>query len=221
MTEGRERRDAGSTDAATDAGAPPLALPTLGELERREGAVLAGLLALVVVVLLPMLGFGFVYDDGWTFTANGFLRQPGDLPLLLSDEAARRHVPDAFRPTLVLFDVLSYQLFGLYAPAHHALSIALHVLVCWLAQRWLRHLGAPLPLRAATVALFGLLAIHAEAIAVISFHEDLLAAALGLGGLVCASAALRARGRRWPRASAAALLLTLACGAKMSAATLP
>ncbi|MEZ4384441.1 MAG: tetratricopeptide repeat protein [Nannocystaceae bacterium] len=222
MTEGRVRSDEGSEGA--DASAVEASVSrAVAELERHEGAVLAGIVALVVVVLLPVLGFGFVYDDGWTFTANGFLRQPGDLPLLLSDEAARRHVPDAFRPTLVLFDVLSYQLFGLFAPAHHALSIALHVLVCALAQRWLRLLGAPLTLRAATLALFGLLAIHAEAIAVVSFHEDLVAAALGLGALVVASAAARARTRRgrWPRAAAAALLLTLACGAKMSAATLP
>ncbi len=190
-----------------------------------ERVVIGGLLVLVAVVLLPVLGFGFVYDDGWTFTANGFLRQPQDLPLLLTDEAARRHVPDAFRPTLVLFDVLSYQLFGLFAPALHAISLALHLLVCWLAARWLALLGAPLPLRAATVALFGLLAIHAEAIAVISFHEDLLAAALGLAGLLAASSALRSSSKS-PRTGlglslTAMLLLALACGAKMSVATLP
>lgn len=188
-----------------------------------ERVVIGGLLVLISVVLLPVLGFGFVYDDGWTFTANGFLRQPQDLPLLLTDEAARRHVPDAFRPTLVLFDVLSYQLFGLFAPALHAISLGLHLLVCWLAARWLSLLGAPLPLRATTVALFGLLAIHAEAIAVISFHEDLLAAALGLGALLAASSALRSDSSRTTLglSLAAMLLLALACGAKMSVATLP
>ncbi len=188
-----------------------------------ERVVIGGLLVLIAFVLLPVLGFGFVYDDGWTFTANGFLRQPQDLLLLLTDEAARRHVPDAFRPTLVVFDVLSYQLFGLFAPALHAISLGLHLLVCWLAARWLGLLGAPLPLRAATVALFGLLAIHAEAIAVISFHEDLLAAALGLAGLLAASSALRSDRLRTTLglSLAAMLLLALACGAKMSVATLP
>lgn len=221
MDRGRDRKDAATGDIFAAAALS-------------ERVVISGLLVLIALILLPILSFGFVYDDGWTFTANGFLRKAQDLPLLLTDEAARRHVPDAFRPTLVLFDVLAYQLFGLFAPAHHALSIALHLLVCWLAQRWLALLGAPLSLRAGTLALFGLLAIHAEAIAVISFHEDLLAAALGLGALVAASKGLQARsdgapGRagRDPRrralllGTAGALLMTLACGAKMSVATLP
>ena len=188
----------------------------------REPVVFAGLALLIALVHLPMLGFGFVYDDGWTITANGFLRQP-DLGLLFSPEAAARHVPDAFRPTLVVFDVVAYQLLGLSAAAHHALSIALHLAVCWLAQRWLALLGAPLLLRAATFALFGLLAIHAEAVAVISFREDLLAAALGLGGLLLASRAVRhpTRPVRALTLTGAALLLALACGAKASAAPLP
>ncbi|MCB9700448.1 MAG: hypothetical protein H6711_00995 [Myxococcales bacterium] len=196
---------------------------TSGRRRPSEAVILGGLLGLCAVVLLPILAFGFVYDDGWTITANGFLRQPADLPLLLSDEAARRHVPDAFRPTLVAFDVLAYQLLGLLAPAHHALSIALHLLVCWLGQRWLGILGAPLDLRAASVALFGLLALHAEAIAVISFREDLLAAALAFGGAIAASQALRANSarRRGGHALAAAGLMALAAAAKMSAAAAP
>ncbi|HEY8378916.1 MAG TPA: hypothetical protein VIK91_20630, partial [Nannocystis sp.] len=173
---------------------------------------LIGVLALVGLVHLPLLGFQFVYDDGWTIAANGFLRSPGDLPLLFTPEAVARHVPDAFRPGLVAFDVLTYQLFGLSSPLHHLLSIALHVGVCAVLARWLRLLGAPLDLVLAAVTLFGLLAVHAEAVAVVSYREDLLAALLGLGACIAAT-----RGRL----ASAALLSLGACSMKLSAAAIP
>ncbi|MCA9682864.1 MAG: hypothetical protein KC457_11750, partial [Myxococcales bacterium] len=168
-----------------------------GEPRRRELPVLPALLALIAVVHLPLLAFGFVYDDGWTLRSNGFLR-PGhfDPRLLFSSEALSRHIPDGFRPTLVCFDALSYRLLGLEAGAHHALSIALHVLICALLARLLRRLGAGRELLLASVACFGLLAIHAEVVAVVSYREDLLAAALGLGALLAATRVLTADKRR-------------------------
>lgn len=188
--------------------AEPLSLPP--GLSPR--AALAGVLALVALVHLPLLGFQFVYDDGWTLVANGFLRAPADLPLLLSPEAAARHVPDAFRPGLVAFDLLTYQLLGLSPALHHALSIALHLGVCAALVRWLRLLGAPLDLVLGTATLFGLLAVHAEAVAVVSYREDLLAALLGLHACIAAT-----RGRL----ALAALLSFGACSMKLSAATIP
>jgi hypothetical protein len=186
--------------------------------------LLAGVLGLIAVVHLPLLRFGFVYDDGWTLRSNGFLR-PGqfDLALLFSPEAAARHVPDAFRPTLVVFDALSLRVLGLETWAHHGLSIVLHLSVCLLLARLLRRLGASDELTLASVACFGLLAIHAEAIAVISFREDLLAASLGLAALLAAlrsiDATSTARAIAWGLAGM--VLEALACGAKLSAAPLP
>jgi tetratricopeptide (TPR) repeat protein len=188
--------------------------------ELRPAVVLVALLLLVALVLLPQLGFGLVYDDGWTLVTNGFLRSPEDLGLLLTPEAVARNVPDAFRPGLVLFDALSYRLLGLDARWHHALSIALHLGVCAAAAAWLRRLGAPLALWAGTVAVFGLLAIHAEAIAVVSFREDLLAALLALLACDAASAAVR-RPRPAGLAALAGLALLAACACKQSAAAAP
>ncbi len=200
----------GTAESPTPAPADPL----------RPGVVLAALLTLIGLVLLPQLGFGLVYDDGWTLVTNGFLRVPTELGALFSPEAVTRNIPDAFRPGLVLFDVLSYQLLGLDPRWHHAVSIALHLGVCAALAAWLRRLGAPLILWAGTMTLFGLLAIHAEAIAVVSFREDLLAALLGLLACTVASAAVRSR-RAWPLAPLAALLSLGACAMKQSAAALP
>lgn len=186
----------------------------------RPNVVLAALLTLIALVLLPQIGFGLVYDDGWTLIANGFLRVPGELGVLFSPEAVARNIPDAFRPGLVLFDLLTYQLLGLDPRLHHAVSIALHLGVCAALATWLRRLGAPLILWSGTLALFGLLAIHAEAIAVVSFREDLLAALLGLLACSVASAAVRSP-RAWTLAPLAMLLSLGACSMKQSAAALP
>jgi tetratricopeptide (TPR) repeat protein len=183
-----------------------------------------GLLGLIAAIHLPLLGFGLIYDDGWTLRANGFLR-PGvfDLGLLFSPESVARHVPDASRPTLVVFDMLAYRLVGLSAWAHHAMSIALHLGVCVLLGRLLARLEAPLELRLASVAVFGLLAIHAEAVAVVSFHEDLLAALFGLAALLAALRAIAGErlGPRIAWLAAATFLCALGCGAKLSAAAVP
>lgn len=183
--------------------------------------VLAGVLVLAALVYLPTFGFGFVYDDHWTILANGFLRCPEELALLFSPEATALHVPDAFRPTAVVVDMASYQLFGAHAHWHHLLSVLLHVGVCALFWRWLAARGTPLPLTAGAVALFAVLGIHAEAVAVVSYREDLLAAALGLAAMHAADRA--AFDERHPARALllAALLQALACGAKTSAVPLP
>ncbi|WAS93229.1 tetratricopeptide repeat protein [Nannocystis punicea] len=202
------------SSGTSSSGVPPPAdvgsADSLGNLSPR--LALLGVLALIALVHLPLLGFQFVYDDGWTLVANGFLRVPTDLGLLFSPEAVARHVPDAFRPGLVVFDLLGYQLLGLSSGLHHALSIGLHLAVCAVLVRWLRVLGAPFDLALGTAALFGLLAIHAEAVAVVSYREDLLAALLGLAAALAAS-----RGRL----AAAALLSLGACSMKLSAGAIP
>lgn len=184
--------------------------------------VLAGVLTLVGLVFLPTLRFGFVYDDGWTLLSNGFLRE-GRMVRLLGPEAASWNVPDPFRPTLVLFDTLTYRLFGLSATWHHALSVSVHVGVCLALWRVLTRLGADAPLRACATLCFGLMALHAEPVAVVSFREDLLAALLGLSAVAVGLAA--SERERWaelvPLALVALVLEALAVGAKASAAPIP
>ncbi|MCH9685037.1 MAG: hypothetical protein K0V04_26610 [Deltaproteobacteria bacterium] len=184
-------------------------------------ALLLGVMLLSGLIYLPTLTFDLVYDDHWTILANGFLRSPDDLGLLLGPQAHARHVPDAFRPTLVMFDMVSLQLLGVEPWRHHAVSVLLHVSVVGLLAAWLRGLGAPARVWSSTAALFGVMAIHAEPVSVVSFHEDLLAAGFGLAALVVADAAAR-RQRGWSTVGLGVLaagLMMLAAGAKLSAVT--
>jgi tetratricopeptide (TPR) repeat protein len=184
--------------------------------------LLLGVLAVVAAAFLPTVGFGFVYDDHWTLLGNGFLRSPGDVLVLFTPEATARNVPDAFRPASVLFEMLAYQLLGQSPIGHHALSVLLHVAVTWALARWLEQLGAPVSLRIASALVFGLLAIHAEAVAVVSYREDLLAALFGLLAMIAATHGIEARGRMrvaWLVAATAAM--AFAAGSKLSAAPIP
>jgi len=179
-----------------------------------------GVLVLAALVFLPTLGFGFVYDDHWTLLSNGFLRCPEDIAVLFDRRAVALHVPDPARPVAVLFDMLTYQVFGAHAHWHHAVSVALHVLVCAMLWAWLARLGVALPVRVATTAVFAVAGIHAESVAVVSYREDLLATALGLAACVAAERALPAQaGARWLVATA--VLQALACAAKTSAVPVP
>ena len=47
-----------------------------------------GVLLLTAFALGSTLTFGFVYDDHWTLLGNGFLRDLGNLPMLLGPKAA-------------------------------------------------------------------------------------------------------------------------------------
>src|SRR5688572_8415386 len=116
--------------------------------------------------------------------------------------------------------MLTYQLLGAHAHWHHAVSIALHVLVCALLWSWLVRLEVPLPFVVGATSTFAVLGIHAEAVAVVSYREDLLAAALGLAACLAGERALsRSAGARW--LVLAALVQALACAAKTSAVPLP
>ncbi len=222
----RTRRRAAPTDA-------------MGLSEHQQ---LAGILLVVALMCLPTLRFGFVYDDQWVLVANGYLRSPEDVWLLFTPLARERGVPDAFRPSSVLLDLVSYSLLGLRAWAHHLLSIALHLSCCSALYLLVRRLGAEAAHALGSCLLFGLLGIHAEAVAVVSFREDLLAASAGLFACVLAIAprdqsdeqrrdgqpadaerddvdAARAANTGGPRSrrSAAARRIALACAALLAA----
>ena len=188
---------------------------------------IVGALILSALVYAPAIGFGFAYDDGWVLVSNGFLRTP-ELRAFWDPSPRHLHVPDLFRPTSVGLDILMYQLCGLRPAIHHAFSVALHLGTTFLLYRQFRRISAPDPqtaeLRAAAgAALFGVMAIHAEAVTIISFREDLLAATFGLLALEFID---RINEHRSTIYKLACLLLgtmtfALACGAKLSVAPLP
>jgi tetratricopeptide (TPR) repeat protein len=197
--------------------------PQICDKTRRQsesvGRTRLAILALVAICLAPMLRFGWVYDDDWVIIRNGFLREfswsalwmPSDHPFA---------IPDLFRPTSVVFDFVSYSIFGLNPLWHHAISVALHLANTWLLGYFAALAGQHPSARLATILCFGVMAVHAEAIAVVSFREDLLATFFAILACIAATHATHALART-SQASClifAFLASFLAYGAKESAA---
>ncbi len=177
--------------------------------------------ALALAAFARVATFGFAYDDSWTLVDNAWLTHPLAelLQLLASGGAVAKHVPDATRPVMVLFEALERRVFGLAPAGYHVDSLLLYALTCALAARL-----ALLLTRRKHVALFAgcffaVAPLHAEVASAINFREDLFAAIGVLGALlvVCAPAKTAAPSDGWARRSAAATLLALALLAKESA----
>jgi hypothetical protein len=175
----------------------------------RTVIALLGLIGLAAATHAQLFGFDFVYDDRWTVVYNAFTAHPANLRALLDGEAFEAGIVDAERPVMLATVFLDRALFGLSPGAHHLQNILWHLaatlLLGWLVLRALgdRHLAW------FSAAFFAVLPAHAEAVAVVSYREDLIAAAFAFGALI----ALQRRGSAW----AAAPLVFLGLLAKESA----
>ncbi len=137
-------------------------------------------LALAVATFAQTVGFGFVYDDFWTVADNAFLGRPRDFGALLDGSAWRAGVPDAARPLAVLSFALDRALYGSFAGGYHATNVALHAACSAMVLRLARALGLPIACALLAGALFAVHPVHVEAVAVVSYREDLLACLLAL-----------------------------------------
>src|SRR5580700_1274484 len=88
-------------------------------LKERYPLVLA---VLVVVAYIPALGGDFVWDDDVNVVTNGALRTPSGLGRIWTDLT----VTQQYYPLTHTTFWLQYQLGGLWAPAYHAVNVALH-----------------------------------------------------------------------------------------------
>lgn len=193
-----------------------------------DGAVAASVAALLYLNALPG---GFVFDDHRAIERNGCVAAAGAgcASLLSTDfwgtplDSPRSH--RSYRPLSVLSLRLNAQL-GASAAGFHAANALLHAAVTWLL--W-SHAAATLRRRPAALAAALLFAAHpanTEAVAYCVGRADLLAAALGLGGLRLHARATSAAAARRSAVAVAALrlgacaCLALALAAKETAVVL-
>lgn len=146
--------------------------------------------AIALLCLLTLSGYvgllraGFVYDDAWTIQHNSAIRSFDRVPDLFDGSAMADRVPDAWRPLMVISQMLDYRLFGLEPIGYHLHSLLWHlgcVLMVWLIIRRLFRRPA---LALTTAALFAIHPVHVEAVSAINYREDLLAGFFGLAALV-------------------------------------
>ena len=165
---------------------------------RRWSAPLVWLTLALSVAYGGVLSGVFVWDDTYVVEKNLFIRDLGNLPDLLSsayfDRAETGHYTrsgeQSYRPVVTLSHFLDHALFARDAGGYHAMSLVYHWGACLALAALLVTLGLG---RAATVAGTLLFALHpaaSEAVIVVSYREDILAA-----GAICVALMLHLRGR--------------------------
>ena len=165
--------------------------------------------ALVVAIAAALytstLGNGFCFDDHRAIEQNPCVAADGECASLLTTDfwgtpLTSRRSHRSYRPLSVLSLRVNARLFGSGAASYHAANVLLHALNSWLL--W-QHASVALGGRAAPLAAALLYASHpvnSEAVAYCAGRADLLAAALGMLGMLLHG---RARARAAAPAAAA------------------
>ncbi|MGH7814995.1 MAG: tetratricopeptide repeat protein [Candidatus Binataceae bacterium] len=148
---------------------------------------LGGVLCFVALVYSRSLEDGFVADDwvqivhnryigDWSFIWKSLTRDLDwyDDPL---------HLPQGpyYRPLHNVWIALNFHLFGTWPMGWHAEMVALHLIVVWMVYRVAARLSGNRVTGLAAAALFGLMPLSIEAVAVIAAVPEPLCAAFALG----------------------------------------
>lgn len=188
--------------------------------------LLAAFVALILY--LPSLGSGFVYDAEAQILIDGYIHDPSHIAEVITLRVLGKDVLDASRPAHLLSLMFDSLLWGKHPAGYHFTSILLHALntglLCLLALLLIpKQAGTTARMTAMLAALF--FAIHpvnTEAVAEVSYREDLLVAFFLLMSLLASYGFAHSRGLptvAW--ATGALLALLSACASKETGAIGP
>lgn len=177
--------------------------------------------ALAFALYVPSLGSGFVYDAEAQVLIDGYIHDPSHIAEVATLRVLGKDVLDASRPAHLLSLMFDSLLWGRNPAGYHFTSILLHAvntgMLCLLLLLLLPH-GAG-TMRRSVAALCALIfAVHpvnVEAVAEVSYREDLLATGFLLVSLLAAAGFVCSRGWRagaW--AAGAVFAVLLACASK-------
>ncbi len=145
---------------------------------KSRGAAAALIALLTVVVYLPALTAGFVFDDSQNVTANQSLRTLEGLKRIWIDpQASFQYYPLTYTSFWI-----EYHLWGLHPAGYHAVNILLHALNALLIGLLLGRLGVPGAWLAAL--LFALHPVHVQSVAWVSERKNVLSGFFYLSSLL-------------------------------------
>jgi protein O-mannosyl-transferase len=188
--------------------------------------VAACLLAIAVALVYGQVllgGHGFVWDDYPLIVKNAFVRAPGSLLDTFGrsfwSRSTAAEAVSYYRPLTSLSYIINYRLSGEQAVGYHAVNLALHLAVAFLAflfvTKVLRDRGVVVGCLAAAL-IFAVHPVHVESVTWIAGRTDLLLTVFTLASLLL----LREPGHAL-RGAAGFLCFVGALGAKETAATMP
>lgn len=133
------------------------------------------------------LSNGFVWDDKALIVDNPFVRDWNNVKVLLSPAyflpESIRSVENAARPMWILSALVDVKLWGLSPAGHHLTNVLIHAVNSLLVFGLGAAFGGP-ALAVCAGLLFAVHPVHAEAVAVVGFRADLLAAMFFLAALL-------------------------------------
>jgi tetratricopeptide (TPR) repeat protein len=145
------------------------------EISRRRWEAAA--VAAAVLLYLPTLGFGWVYDDQTEVVRNAFIRSLAHLPDIFTHTVWAGAGMETFlyRPLALVTYALNHQISGLDPWSYHLVNVVLHA-ACTLLVIRVGRLWALGPTAAGVAGLvFAVHPIHVEAVAAVFGRKDLLA----------------------------------------------
>jgi hypothetical protein len=160
-------------------------------LSRREAAILAAIMVASVVIYLPSLRNGWVFDDWEIFVNNKYLNHWSFIWNSFRYDAWWFHNPKIlpqsgyYRPVENVFIAAGALLMGNHPAPWHLAKIVLHLVTVVLCFRAAQLLTGEVVVGLLTAAIFGLMPAHVDAVAWVSALSEPLSTAFALGALCC------------------------------------
>jgi hypothetical protein len=160
-------------------------------LERREAAMLAAILAATALVYLPSIGNGFVWDDWLQIVDADLIHRWSGVGRSFVNDAwwfqDPTHLPKSayYRPMQATWFGLNYMIFGDRPAVWHAEKIVLELIGVMLSFRLAQLLTRNSTVALLTAAIFGLLPANAEAVVWASAIGEPLSTICEMGALCC------------------------------------
>ncbi len=162
------------------------------------------------------LRFGYIYDDAYLVISNYSLRSWRFLPVYFGGHIWSFVFPtsraNSYRPLLLMWLRLNYQLFGLHPWGWHLTIVTAHVAAAWLVFRLALLLTGNRWTATAAGLLFGLHPVHVETIAEASWADQPLSTLCMIAAVLAWWRSRRPQRNNWWRVAslvfAAAALLS-------------
>ena len=157
------------------------------DLDRRQTALLAGILLLTLLAYLRSLGNGFVYDDFPAIVRNGHLHKWSFIWYAITRDvwwyygAGPPPQSSYYRPLQNIWLGLSFHLVGRHPAGWHLLKILLHLCAVVLSFRLAQLITASTSVALLVALLFGLLPTNGAAVVSIQALGEPLAAVFAMG----------------------------------------
>jgi len=171
------------------------------------------LVLLLFVIYVSSIPNEFIFDDSNLIEKNSFVKKE------MSVEHAYRILTKSYRPVRTLINALVYQFSGLDPAGYRLVNIAFHSVNCLLIFALLTIITGRNGISFASVLIFLVHPVNADAVAYISGIRDTSSSMFFLSGFLCYMLYRRRKHYRWLIAAAFSYVIAILC--KEMAITLP